>query len=213
MVRNATRLFLVVGLIGLGWAAGHAQTAERGAGLGTPMPPERQASNAQPPPRSVEAAEAEGAKYPQGLAGVDTAAWDKENAEAAGTRDRQCVDLEKHAAASVRSGDFVAGNFAQYIVMAGSGKRKVWWSPRHNSAAMPPLQLRATKVGAPDVSVDWTLPSVVRAVGGNPYFFNTLIVFPENGKWLVVANSADNWGCFLITEINAPKKTASSAPH
>jgi hypothetical protein len=168
-------------------------------------------SGAQAPPRTVEAAEADGAKYPQATAVGDAAAldraaaWDRENAGAAGTSERRCVDVEKSAAVSVRSGEFVAGNFAQYIVMAGSGKRKVWWAPRRNSSTMPPLQLRATKVGAPDVSVDWTLPSVVRGVGSSSYFFNTLIVFPENGKWLVVASSGDNWGCFIVPEINAPK--------
>ena len=166
-------------------------------------------SNAQAPPRTVEAAEAEGAKYPKGTAGPDGTAWDKTHAEAAGAGERRCIDVEKHA--SVRSGEFVAGPFQEYIVMAGTGKRKLWWAPRRHSAAMPPLQLRATKLDAPDVSVDWTLPSIVHNQNG--YFFNTLILFPENGKWLVVARSGDNWGCFLITEINAPKKTVPAAPN
>lgn len=96
-------------------------------------------NSAQAPLRTVEAAEAEGAKYPQGTAVADTSAWDKENAEVAGTSERRCVDVDKNPSVSVRSGDFVAGNFEQYIEMAGTGKRKVWWAPRRNSRTMPPL--------------------------------------------------------------------------
>lgn len=41
MARNSAALLLVVALVGLGWAVGHAQTiSERSAVPGTPAPPE-----------------------------------------------------------------------------------------------------------------------------------------------------------------------------
>ena len=46
MVRNAARLLLVVGLVGLGWAVSHAQTAsDRSDALSTPAPPERSSNS------------------------------------------------------------------------------------------------------------------------------------------------------------------------
>ncbi len=46
MVRNAARLLLVVGLVGLGWTVGRAQTpADRSDALSTPAPPERSADS------------------------------------------------------------------------------------------------------------------------------------------------------------------------
>jgi hypothetical protein len=154
--------------------------------------------NAQAPPRSVETAEADGAKYSKAADGAELAVF----ADAFGSRARRCVDAETHVMA--RSGEFVAGPFDTYVSLAGTGRRKVWWAPRDTATAtMPPLQLRATKVGAPDVTVSWTLPSVVRNENG--YFFNTLVLFPQNGKWLVVVSSGNNWGCFVLNEILAPK--------
>jgi hypothetical protein len=41
MVRNATRVVLVAGLVGIGWGIGHAQTAaQRDTSLAKPAPPE-----------------------------------------------------------------------------------------------------------------------------------------------------------------------------
>lgn len=45
MIRAIARVLLVVGLVGIGWAVGHAQTAERNAALATPAPPERSAGS------------------------------------------------------------------------------------------------------------------------------------------------------------------------
>jgi len=148
------------------------------------------ATTVQAPPRTVEAAAAEGAKHPK-AGGTEPVMY----ADAFGPKERQCVDAEKHVTA--RSGEFVAGPFDAHVMMAGLG-RKVWWTPRQG-AAMPPMQLRAVKIGSPDTTVTWTFPSVVRNENG--YFFNTTFRFPEVGKWLVVVTSGENWGCFLLDEI------------
>ena len=146
----------------------------------------------QGPPQTIEAAEADGARYPKATDIAELPIY----AEASGPKDRKCVDAEKYATA--RSGEFVAGPFAERVVMAGSGeKRKLWWTPRQ-ADAVPPLHLRAAKIGSPDVTVDWSLTSVVHNANG--YFFNTLIRFPAPGKWLVVVTAGKSWGCFVLEE-------------
>jgi hypothetical protein len=145
-----------------------------------------------PPPPTIEAAEAEGAKYPK----ADSAAEHGMYAKAFGPKDRKCVDAESHLAA--RSGEFVAGAFDHHWKM-GNG-RKVWWAPMQ-TATMAPMLLRATKIGAPGTTVTWNFPSVVSNENG--YFFNTTFRFPEAGKWLVVVTSGNNWGCFLLDEMDS----------
>ena len=136
-------------------------------------------TSAQAPPRTVEAAEAEGAKYPKASEGSEAAMYGK----AFGPKERKCVDAEKHPTA--RSGDFVAGAFDDHYMFGtpGNYQRKVWWAPRQ-TAVMPPMQMRAVKVGAPDVAVSRTFTSV--AHNENGFFFNTFFRFPASGKWLVV---------------------------
>jgi hypothetical protein len=81
----------------------------------------------------------------------------------------------------------------------GNTGRKVWWAPLQ-TATMPPMLLRAAKIGAPEKTVTWTFPSVVSNENG--YFFNTTFWFPEIGKWLVIVTSGNNWGCFILDEID-----------
>lgn len=149
-----------------------------------------------PPPQTVEAAEAEGARYPKASGGAEQAMYD----DAFGPKERKCVDADEGKHVAARSGEFVAGPFDRHVMFGSpkSARRKVWWAPRQ-TAVMPPMQLRAAKVGAPDVTVIWTFPSVVSNENG--FFFNTTFRFPEAGKWLVVVSSGNNWGCFILDEI------------
>ena len=163
------------------------------------------------PPQAVEAAEAEGAKHPRiTVTGPEEAVY----AEAFGPRERRCVDVGKHP--TVRSGDFVAGPFHERIVMAGTQKRKIWWTPRQMPAT-PVLHLRATRIGSPDGVASYTFAQTARPValsdvqayrnGGprpvpnGPSFFPTEVRLPQAGNWLVIVTSGDNWGCFILDEI------------
>lgn len=142
-----------------------------------------------PPLATVEAAEADGARHPRAV-GTMQAMY----GEANGPTERKCVDAEKYLTA--RSGEFVAGPFSERVIMVGSG-RKVWWAPRQ-TVDFPPMLLRATKLGAPNVTVNWVFSSV--AYNDNGSFYNTTFLFPEAGRWLTVVTAGNNWGCFILDE-------------
>lgn len=148
------------------------------------------AQDAAVPPRTIEAAEAEGAAHPA-RSGIEQSMY----ADAFGPSDRKCVAAEGHVTA--RSGDFVAGPFEAYIVMGRGRLRKVWWAPRQGTV-MPPLLLRGTKLDGPNVTVAWSFPSV--AVSTDGAFYNTTFELPQPGKWLVVVTAGSNWGCFVLQQ-------------
>jgi len=183
MKRNA--FVIAVLLAGLGWVSGRAQTQAPARNLVLP--------------RSVEAAEAEGAKWPSNPPQADRTSW----ADAFGPRDRRCVRAADHT--TMRSGDFIAGPFKDRVLMVGTGgqppKWKVWWVPNQ----MPPLNgnvqlmLRATKMNQPEKTVTHTFVDIANEHAEEP-FFPTTVLFPENGDWLVVATAGNNWGCFIIEE-------------
>jgi hypothetical protein len=180
---------------GVMWASSLAPVGLWGQGSANAVPAQRPGSQ----PRTVEAAEAEGATYPTASELTEQSGY----AEASGPKERKCVDADaaKHVAA--RSGEFVAGPFDRRVMFGSptspeSAKRKVWWTPRQ-TAVMPPMQLRAAKIGSPDLTASWTFPSVVSNESG--FFFNTLVRFPQAGKWLVVVTSGNNWGCFILDEV------------
>jgi hypothetical protein len=150
-----------------------------------------------PPPRTVEAAEAEGAKHPKAT-GTEQTMY----ADAFGPTDRRCVDADGAATnRTARSGEFVAGPFNPPVFMGSPQqyKRKVWWAPRQGTAT-PPMQFRAVKVDSPALTAQWSFPSVVWNENGQ--FYNTLFRLPEVGRWLVVVTAGNNWGCFIVDEVD-----------
>ena len=147
------------------------------------------------PPLTVEAAEAEGSNYPKSGNVAERAGY----REAFGPTDRKCVEAEGHVTA--RSGEFIAGPFDRHVLMGnprnGTPPRKVWWVPQ--ATLVPPMLLRATKIASPAVTVTRTFPEIASTANGS--FFPTTFRFPAIGKWLVVVTSGNNWGCFLLDEI------------
>ena len=106
----------------------------------------------------------------------------------------------------IRSGEFViGGNLGGFSATRGGKPTKIWWAPQVNSKNMPPLVVRGWNVGVPTDTFRFTTDRV--AVPGKQssvpadqrdYFFPSGITLPHAGRWLVVATSGSNWGCFFL---------------
>lgn len=177
----------------------------------------------------VARAEAEGAMFPRRPAPEARASFSPSVAQSvesdakpiarAGSDDRRCVAV---ARAPTRSGEFVvSGDFVAHdgTEMGGlpsawrseggvSAKRplRIWWSPAHNAADMPPLLIRARAL-AKDGDTLRILDSAIvhppnpgpppRTPKG-PFEFLSGIEFPTSGRWILIATSGANWGCFVF---------------
>jgi hypothetical protein len=144
----------------------------------------------------VAAAEADGAAYPR-FAGTPT-------------RDaspRSCVDGREVGPAL--SGEFtIGGNLSGSVAMRAGRQGKVWWAPLRQAADMPPLLVRGRSLTTPSDTV-WYASSSVAYSGGTTlgplvdrkYFFPSGIAIPRPGRWLLIATSGPNWGCFILTVV------------
>lgn len=128
----------------------------------------------------------------------------------ADTAPRVCVTTYEIGPA--RSGEFtIGGNLAGLSAMNAGRQGKVWWAPLHNARNMPPLVVRGRSLTAPQDTVRFTSAQVAWPSGasGRPvpeaerkYFFPSGITIPQPGRWLVIATSGSNWGCFILTVVN-----------
>jgi hypothetical protein len=85
---------------------------------------------------------------------------------------------------------------------------KVWWAPLHYSHDMPPLLVRGRSLTNPRDTVRFTSARIAWPVfpGAKSvpeaelkYFFPSGITIPKPGRWLLIATSGANWGCFILT--------------
>lgn len=124
-----------------------------------------------------------------------------------GSADRRCV--EGIELGPVRSGEFViGGNLGGSRAMTAGRGGKVWWAPLHDALDMPPLVVRGRNLTSPGDTVHYTTPDVAWPVAPGAafpvpdatreYFFPSGISLPTRGRWLVIATSGSNWGCFII---------------
>jgi len=121
--------------------------------------------------------------------------------EVNGTSDRKCV--EGYERGPVRSGEFVIGGQLGGMLGATAGlPAKIWWAPLHFGSSMPTLVVRMRNLAAPTdtVVVSNNRIGFVKSSesGGNEYFFPSGITLPRAGRWLLVASSGPNWGCFIL---------------
>jgi len=148
------------------------------------------------PSDQIQQAEARGAVYQGGEKGPQQLGFDVQIDS--GAKDRKCVEVGDGDI--VQSGDLVAGSFRFF----GShwqlnGARKLWWMPRYlpASQARRPLLVEATALDRPGAVTAYRRDAMVRGDRGQ-YFFNTDFGLPEAGRWLIVATSGPNWGCFVV---------------
>ena len=180
-------LWLAVILSSLGGAGMHGPRALSAQELTTP----RGSGEAE----IVAAAEAEGATYPH--------AQQVAVPEAA----RVCVVGSESGPAT--SGEFtIGGNLAGSASLRAGRAGKIWWAPRHHAADMPPLLVRGRNLTTPTDSVRFTTANIAWPVvpgaapvppGERKHFFPSGPTLPSAGRWLVIATSGSNWGCFILT--------------
>jgi hypothetical protein len=101
----------------------------------------------------------------------------------------------------VRSGEFViGGQLSGKEAMIAGQPGKVWWAPLHHGRNMPPLVVRGRNLSAPSDTVRFTSAMVAASAAQShrEYFFPSGIIMPRPGRWLVIATSGANWGCFIL---------------
>ena len=142
----------------------------------------------------VAAAEAEGQHYPDG----------------GKLKARQCVI--SHETGPSISGEFtIGGNLGGSQSLHAGRIGKIWWSPLTKSERMPPLVVRGRDLSTLTDTVRFTSPTISFPVGPvaaaapppsqRQYFFPSGFSVPRAGRWLVIATSGKNWGCFILTVV------------
>ncbi len=145
---------------------------------------------------AVRTAEVRGAVYDGGEKGPQQAGFDGQ--ADSGTRDRKCVEVGDGDV--VQSGDIVAGSFKFFgNHWQLNGARKLWWAPRYLPAgqARSVLLVQSTSLDRPAGVSTYRRDAMVRDAKGM-YFYNTDFGLAAAGRWLIVATSGPNWGCFVV---------------
>jgi hypothetical protein len=164
-------------------------------------------------PRSIAEAEAEARAHAQAAPPSNPPTPFK---SALGTPERTCVEAERYqvpagelsasaplpsagtsAGAGLRSGEFVAGSFAAYIEewRRDPGFGKLWWFPLH-TREMPGLTIRAILLDDPAVTRVFNAPFTAFNATGT--FYPSSVMLPVAGRWMLIATSGPDWGCFVL---------------
>lgn len=153
---------------------------------------------AAPIPRSIGEAEAEGARWPRRpeattQRGAAAQEW-------AMDAPRRCATAE--VGASLRSGEFKIGGELVSGPRPG-GQVKIWWKPMHAADSVP-LVVRGVSLSNPADTLRQLFKEL--ALGEGPgggatgeMFFPSGFWFPASGRFLVVATSGADWGCFILS--------------
>jgi hypothetical protein len=149
-------------------------------------------------------AEAEAKSFPR--AEVPRQAYPNFAAVQNGSPDRRCVEGTEKG--PVRSGEFViGGQLGGSAAMSAGRVGKIWWAPLNHSMTMPPLEVRGRSLISFSETLRFTTERIAWPVTrGAPrpteaereYFFPSGITVPVSGRWLLIATSGENWGCFIV---------------
>ncbi len=116
---------------------------------------------------------------------------------------------------SVRSGEFtIGGQLGDYLyptsALHAGHRGKIWWRPDLAKAEMS-LEVRGRSLTNPQDTLRFNSATVAWPVGEGvgrsvppklrDYFFPSGIVVPKPGRWLLVATSGANWGCFIVNVV------------
>lgn len=113
-------------------------------------------------------------------------------------------------AGPARSGEFtIGGQISAFRPLRAGKTGKIWWKPLKAAADMPPLVVRGRNLGNARDSVHYRTtavawpgsPGVIVPPSRRSYFFPSGFAVPSAGRWLVIATSGTNWGCFIVTAV------------
>lgn len=166
----------------------------------------------------IASAEADGATHPRAERSRPLPAeWDARSWW--GSADRKCVEVRGRGPA--RSGEFIIGGElgTDPPIYAGIAV-KIWWAPLHNSRTMEPLSVVGERLSSP-MQMRLTLETVAFPVqpgqriaeADREYFYPGDTVIPDAGRWLLVASSGDNWGCFIMNVGRGAARPRPDLPH
>lgn len=169
------------------------------------------ASRAQDIPRTVAAAEAEGAAFRREAAPTLVPAMFG-GIPYEGSNDRRCVTRAPNdsvPSGSLRSGELIVrtGFTGRWGLRADKPSKVVWFpldAPSGHVAPGYSLLIRAVHIGDPADTLRLTVPGETRGS------FPSLVRFRAPGQWLVVATTGADWGCFVLT-VADPKTLADDS--
>ncbi len=175
--------------------------------------------DSRPIPATIAATEREGAAFPR-EAPPSSLPYGFRPGAVKGTDERKCVAFPDGAVLSHtnandnsrRSGEFVVGGEIIQGLKAGIAA-KVFWVPLHDpSSRRAILHVRSMRLDQPPItarfsSTDHASSLKAESVSGetryvrdgDSIFYPSGFSLPDAGRWLVVATSASDWGCFIVT--------------
>ncbi len=187
---------LAAAFVGTPLTAQMDQGVPIGPTVAVPIPDARTARIA----TTVTIAEAEGKKWPT----VSVPSTQPENSQARlllGAAPRSCVGAV--SIGPIRSGEFlVGGEIGGAVAVKGSSRAaKVWWMPKF-PVRNDSLVVRAALLGSPadTIRMEMTTWSSSGPSKG-PWAYPSATRLPKSGRWLVVATSGPNWGCFVFESL------------
>jgi hypothetical protein len=177
--------------------------------------PSTQDREVAPTSSEIQEAEAQGAAFPREAA---PASLPSGFSDVEGTGERKCVAfpdgavLSQNAMAnSRRSGEFVVGGEIIQGLKAGMGA-KVFWVPLHDPASRnATLIVRSVRLDSPSITSHFVTNKYAFPMKEQRYpikdsvadrehgFYPSGFSLPSAGRWLFVATSGPDWGCFIVT--------------
>jgi hypothetical protein len=113
-----------------------------------------------------------------------------------GRSERKCV--EGFDLGPIRSGEFViGGELGGRMLSSPRGLQKIYWIPLHPSE-VDTLVVRGTLLDSPRDTTRFVSADRAHAIPSREMFYPSLVSLPKNGRWLMVATSGPDWGCFIL---------------
>jgi hypothetical protein len=160
-------------------------------------------------PTSIQTAEQEGATFPHADKEPPPPSFQAD--QIIGSAERKCVEIPVGLVPAWRkSGEFTVGGEIGALWAGQEGK--VPWGPFHDPARIgATLVVRGSRLDEPGITsrfvssnYGWPIkelrqPARDSVVDREHAFYPSGFSLPSAGRWLLVATSGSDWGCFIVT--------------